>query len=183
MPDTVTIRRATADDVSFLTQLVTGEEVAPFLAAARPSSADEIRVEIGRGEADPEASGVYVIEVDGAPAGTMSFERVNQRSRIAALGGLALDPAIRGRGIADEAARQFQRHLIGELGFHRLQLEVYAFNERALHHARRAGFVREGVRRKAYWRNDTWVDGILFGLVAEDLEHDAPTQGGLQSST
>jgi hypothetical protein len=26
------------------------------------------------------------------------------------------------------------------------------------------------VRRKAYWRNETWVDGILFGLVAEDLD-------------
>jgi len=170
VPAAVTIRRATADDVAFLARLVTGEEVAPFLAAVRPSSADEIRAEIDRGEADPEASGVFVIELDGEPAGTMSFERVNRRSRIANLGGLALDPAVRGRGIADEAARQFQRHLIHELSFHRLQLEVYAFNEPALRHAERAGFVREGVRRKAYWRNDTWVDGILFGLVAEDLE-------------
>ncbi len=169
MPSTVTVRRATADDVPFLTQLVTGEEVAPFLAAVRPSSADEIRAEIDRGESDPQSFGLYVIEVDGEPAGTMSFERVNRRSRIAALGGLALDPSVRGRGVADEAARQFQRHLIGELGFHRLQLEVYGFNERALRHAERAGFVREGVRRQAYWRNDTWVDGILFGLVAEDL--------------
>jgi RimJ/RimL family protein N-acetyltransferase len=33
--------------------------------------------------------------------------------------------------------------------------------------------VREGVRRKAYWRNDAWVDGVLFGLVAEDLEDEA----------
>jgi len=170
VPGTVTIRRATADDVSFLTQLVTDEVVAPFLAAVRPSSAEEIGAEIGRGETDPEASGVYVIEVDGERAGTMSFERVNRRSRIASLGGLAIHPSFRGRGIADEAARQFQRHLIRELGFHRLQLEVYAFNERALRHAERAGFVREGVRRKAYWRNDTWVDGVLFGLVAEDIE-------------
>jgi RimJ/RimL family protein N-acetyltransferase len=143
--------------------------VAPFLAAVRPSSAEELRAEIDRGAAELEASGVYVIEVDGERAGTMSFERVNRRSRIASLGGLAIHPSFRGRGIADEAARKFQRHLIGELGFHRLQLEVYAFNERALRHAERSGFVREGVRRKAYWRNDTWVDGILFGLVAEDI--------------
>jgi RimJ/RimL family protein N-acetyltransferase len=33
----------------------------------------------------------------------------------------------------------------------------------------RAGFVREGVRRKAYWRHGEWVDGVLYGLVAEDL--------------
>jgi hypothetical protein len=31
------------------------------------------------------------------------------------------------------------------------------------------GFVREGVRRKAYWRHGKWEDGVHFGLVAEDL--------------
>ena len=49
-------------------------------------------------------------------------------------------------------------------------MEVYGFNERAMRHAERSGFVREGVRRKAYWRNDEWVDGVLYGLVAEDLD-------------
>jgi RimJ/RimL family protein N-acetyltransferase len=170
VPGTVTIRRATIDDVPFLVGLVTRPEVAPFLAVIRPSSAEDVRAEIERGAAEPDASGVFLIEVGGEPAGTMSFERVNRRSRIASLGGLAVQPRFRGQGVADEAARLFQRHLLDELGFHRLQLEVYAFNERALRHSERAGFVREGVRRKAYLRDGTWVDGILFGLVAEDLE-------------
>ena len=168
MAGTVTIRRATQEDVPFLAELVTDDEVAPYLAAVRPGSADEITSLIERAAADPETSGVYMIEVDGEPCGTMSFERVNRRSRIAGLGGLAVHPRFRGQGVADEAARLFQRHLFDDHGFHRLQLEVYAFNERALRHAERAGFVREGVRRKAYWRNDTWVDGILFGLLPED---------------
>jgi RimJ/RimL family protein N-acetyltransferase len=72
--------------------------------------------------------------------------------------------------VADEAARLFQRHLLDDLGYHRLQLEIYGFNERAMAHAERAGFIREGVRRKAYWRNDEWVDSVIYGLVQEDLE-------------
>ena len=99
----------------------------------------------------------------------MRFTRVNRRSRIADLGGLAIHPDFRGRRVADEAARQFQRHLLGELGFHRVQMEIYGFNERAMAHAERAGFTREGVRRKAYWRDEEWVDGVLYGLVAEDV--------------
>jgi len=79
-------------------------------------------------------------------------------------------PDFRGGHISDEAARQFQRHLIFDLGYHRLQLEIYGFNERAMRHAERVGFVREGVRRKAYQRHGEWVDGVLFGLVREDLE-------------
>ena len=109
------------------------------------------------------------IEVDGERAGTVEFEVANRRSRIANLGGLAVHPEYRRSGVALEASRLFQRHLIRELGFHRLQLEVYAFNDRALGHTERAGFVREGVRRKAYWRHGEWVDGVLFGLVEEDL--------------
>lgn len=166
---TVTIRRAGPDDVDFLVELVTHEQVAPFLAAVRPSDRDAVAALVARSTDDPDAFGVFVIETDGERAGTVEFERVNRRSRIAGLGGLALHPSYRGRGIADEASRLFQRHLIGELGFHRLELEVYAFNERALAHAERAGFVREGVRRKAYWRHGQWVDGVLFGLVEEDL--------------
>jgi RimJ/RimL family protein N-acetyltransferase len=165
----VTIRRARADDADFLVDLVTHEDVEPFLAAVRAKGKDEILAEIERSESEPEAFGVFVVDVDGERAGTMRFERVNVRSRIANLGGLAVHPDFRGAKVADEAARLFQRHLFEELGFHRVELEIYGFNERAMRHAERAGFVREGVRRKAYWRNDEWVEGVLYGLVTEDL--------------
>jgi RimJ/RimL family protein N-acetyltransferase len=165
----VAIRRARPDDVDFLVELVTHEEVEPFLAAVRARSRDELLAEIERSQAEPEAFGLLVIEVDGERAGTMRFERSNRRSRIADLGGLAVHPRFRGRRVGDEAARLLQRYLFAELGFHRLQLEIYGFNERAQAHAERAGFVREGVRRKAYWRHGEWVDGVLYGLVAEDL--------------
>ena len=167
---TVSIRRAKPDDVDFLVELVTHEDVEPFLAPVRAKGRDEILAEIERSESDPESVGVFVIAVDGERAGTMRFERANQRSRIANLGGLAVHPDFRGGKAADTAARLFQRHLIDDLGFHRLQLEIYGFNERAVRHAERVGFTREGVRRKAYWRNDEWVDGVLYGLVAEDLD-------------
>jgi RimJ/RimL family protein N-acetyltransferase len=100
----------------------------------------------------------------------MGFGVENERSRIARLGGLAVHPDFRGRRLADDAARLLQRHLIFELDFHRLQLEIYGFNERAMRHAERAGFVREGVRRKAYRRHGEWVDGVMYGLVREDFE-------------
>ncbi len=167
---TVTIRRARPDDVDFLVELVTHEDVEPFLAAVRAKGRDEILAEIERSRSEPNGFGVFVVEVDGTRAGTMHFERTNRRSRIADLGGLAIHPDFRGARVADTAARLFQRHLFDDLDFHRVQMEIYGFNERAMGHAERSGFTREGVRRKAYWRNDEWVDGVLFGLVVEDLD-------------
>jgi RimJ/RimL family protein N-acetyltransferase len=165
----VSLRRALPEDVDFLVDLVTHESVEPFLAAVGSKSREEILADVERSQAEPDAFGVFVVEVDGEHAGTIRFSRANKRSRIADLGGLAVHPNFRGRKVGDETARLIQRHLIDDLGFHRLQLEVYGFNERAQVHAERSGFVREGIRRKAYWRNDEWVDGILFGFVEEDL--------------
>ena len=171
----VTIRRSRPDDVDFLVDLVTNEDVEPFLAATRSRDAEGILADVLRSDDEPQAFGLFVIEVDGTRAGTMRFASRSERNRIADLGGLAVHPDFRGGKVADEAARMFQRHLFDELGFHRLQLEVYGFNERAIRHAERSGFVLEGRKRRAYEHNGEWVDGVLFGLTQEDLESPSPT--------
>ena len=166
----VALRSATSADVRYLVELLGSEDVAPFLAAVRAFTEEAVAEEVARAEREPDAFGVLVFEVEGEAAGTATWERRLTRSRIASVGGLAIDPGLRGTGVGVEAARALQQHLLGDLGFHRIQMEVYGFNERALRHADRAGWIREGVRRKAYRRNDEWVDGVLFGLVAEDLD-------------
>ena len=168
------IRRAGEDDVEFLVELVNEDSVEPFLAASRARDQEGVLEEVQASQAAPEESGVYVIELAGdggwARAGMMAFSLINRRNRIASLGGLAVHPHYRGHKLSDEAASVFQRHLIFDLDFHRLQLECYAFNERAIRHAERAGFVREGVKRKAYRRHGEWIDAIMFALIREDLE-------------
>jgi RimJ/RimL family protein N-acetyltransferase len=149
---------------------VTNEDVEPFLAAGRPKDRDSLRADIARSDEEPQTFGLFVIEADGERAGIMRFSSRGGPNRIADLGGLAVHPDFRGRKLADEAARLFQRHLFEELGFHRLQLEVYGFNERAMRHAERAGFVLEGRKRRAYLRDGEWADGVLYGLTVEDLE-------------
>jgi RimJ/RimL family protein N-acetyltransferase len=166
----VTLRRAEPGDVDFLEELMTDEDVEPYLAVVRPRDREGLLEEIERSQSEPEEFGRFVIEVDGERAGLMGFQVANRRSRIANLGSLAVHPRFRGRRLADEAARLFQRHLFDDLGYHRLQLEIYGFNERAMAHAERAGWIKEGVRRKAYDRHGEWVDGVIYGLVREDLE-------------
>jgi RimJ/RimL family protein N-acetyltransferase len=174
--DGLRIRRANKDDADFVVGLLNDEDVEPYLAASRARDRESVLEEIRESERSPEEAGVFVIEVpvpdgaDWARAGMMEFSLANRRSRIARLGGLAIHPDFRGRRLSDEAARLFQRHLIFDLDYHRLQLECYGFNDRAIRHAERAGFVREGVKRKAYHRHGEWVDGIMFGLIREDLE-------------
>jgi len=146
----IALRRAGAGDVDWLLELWTGDDIEPFLS--------------GRVGRDRDA-----LAADGERAGALGYDRVNERHRIVQLGRLAVHPDFRGRRLADEAARLVQRYLIEELGYHRIELACYAFNERAIAHAERSGFVREGVKRRAYMRHGEWQDAVQFSLLADEL--------------
>lgn len=171
--DGFVLRRAAPEDVPFMAELAGHDEVEPYMAAVSARSPEELLEEMRRSEAEPRLHGRFVLEVDGRSAGALAFEVANRRSRIAYLHGIMLDPAHRGSGLADRATELLVRHLVFELDYHRVELEVYGFNERALRHFERVGFVREGVRRRAYDRHGDWADGVLFGLVREDFERES----------
>jgi RimJ/RimL family protein N-acetyltransferase len=165
----VSIRRAHAGDAGFLLDLITDEETRSFLGLPGDVTRELLLEEIERSEREPRAFGRFVIEADGERAGSLGFRLVNERSRIVEAGRFAIAPPFRGRGVGDEAARLFQRYLLVELDMHRIELQIYGFNERAIAQAERAGYVREGVKRKAYLKNGEWEDAVLFGLLREEL--------------
>jgi RimJ/RimL family protein N-acetyltransferase len=166
----VTIRRARPDDVDFLLELITGEETRPFLGLPGEVTREDLLAEIERSEREPLVFGRFVIEAGGERAGSLGFRVVNERNRIVEAGRFAVDPRFRGRGIGDEAARLFQGHLLVDLDMHRIELQIYGFNERAIAQAERTGYVREGVKRKAYLKHGEWQDAVLFALLRDDLD-------------
>jgi RimJ/RimL family protein N-acetyltransferase len=168
------LRRATAHDVDYLLALQAEADVAPFLSAGRADTREELLAEAERSLDEPEAFGRLLIETpfeqEWRLAGAIGFERTNRRSCIARLGGLAINPGFRGRGLGAKAIRELARVLFGELGYHRLEAGVYGFNERGLAVVESAGFVREGIKRRAYRPHGEWVDAVELGLLADELE-------------
>ena len=72
------------------------------------------------------------------------------------------------RGLGSEAAR-----LIVAYGFDRLNLEtiylgVNAGNKRAIRSYEKAGFQREGVRRKLIYRNGRYYDALMMSILREE---------------
>lgn len=76
-----------------------------------------------------------------------------------------IGPRGRGRGIGTEATRLIVGHAFEQLGLHRIQLEVYGHNHRALRVYEKVGFVVEGVRREARLRDGEWVDDVLMAIL------------------
>ena len=163
----VELRRANHSDADFLLELITGEDTREFLGRP-PESLDEVLADIERSEREPESFGWLVAEADGERVGSASYRVVNERHGIVEGGRLAVHPRFRGRKLGDDVARAFQRLVLGEMGFHRLEIQVYGFNERAIAHAERVGYVREGVKRKAYLKGGEWQDAVLYSLLRDE---------------
>jgi [ribosomal protein S5]-alanine N-acetyltransferase len=75
---------------------------------------------------------------------------------------------LRGRGLGREVTRLVLSWAFGELGVHRVELEVLAFNRRAINCYLACGFRQEGVRREAALYPDGWNDLILMGLLRSE---------------
>lgn len=75
-----------------------------------------------------------------------------------------------GPGFGTEATRLIVGYGFEELGLHRVQLEAYRHNHRALRVYEKVGFVTEGVRRETQVRDGEWVDEVLMAI----LDHEWP---------
>ncbi len=76
-----------------------------------------------------------------------------------------------GRGYGSEAMRLMLGHAFGQLGLHRVSLEVYSFNPRALHVYEKLGFRREGVLRDVLLLDGIHHDAIVMSVLEDEYRN------------
>jgi RimJ/RimL family protein N-acetyltransferase len=74
----------------------------------------------------------------------------------------------RDKGLGREATALTVTYGMDVLGLNRLELEVFAYNDRAIRLYESLGFVREGVRRQARFHDGAWHDGIQMSILASE---------------
>ena len=96
---------------------------------ASRSTATRLLGELERQDDEPQASGRFVVELDGEPAGNAGVRAHEPAQQDRALRRARRSSALSRPPPGGHAARIFQRHLIFDLGYHRLEMVVYGFNE------------------------------------------------------
>ncbi|WP_372444787.1 GNAT family N-acetyltransferase [Crossiella equi] len=71
-----------------------------------------------------------------------------------------------GRGHGPEATRLRLAHAFDRVGLHRVDLEVFAYNERAIRAYAKCGFTEEGRKREALRWDGAWHDVVLMSALA-----------------
>jgi len=133
----------------------TYEEIAAY-CASRADRTDRITLAI----TDPS---------DGSYRGEIVLMDHDEPNRSASLR-IGLAPGARGQGLGSEALRLVLAHAFGPLGLHRVSLEVYAFNARAIHVYEKVGFRHEGRMRDALWWDDAPHDALLMAALAPEWD-------------
>jgi aminoglycoside 6'-N-acetyltransferase len=113
----------------------------------------------------------WVVELDGAVVGfVQAYEESDPDFRHAGLD-LFLDPAVHGRGLGQDTVRTTARHLLEDVGHHRLVIDPALANERAIRSYEAVGFRRVGVLRSYWWDHveERWADGLLLDLLRGEL--------------
>lgn len=74
----------------------------------------------------------------------------------------------RGKGIGTFAISTIVNHAFFDLNLRRIQLEVLEYNQTAQNLYRKIGFVVEGRKRKAVFKNGSYVDEMIMGLLRDE---------------
>jgi RimJ/RimL family protein N-acetyltransferase len=119
---------------------------------------------------DPDLT-CFSIMVDGRVRGLIQYSEERDPDYRHAAIDIFVDPEVHGRGLCRNAIRILARHLLHDLGHHRLVIDPAADNAAAIRCYEAVGFRRVGIMRQ-YERNPDgsgWHDGLLLDLLANEL--------------
>lgn len=170
----LTVRRATPADADVIWPYRRIEDVNRWLGAA-PQDLDAFRTYF----TDEERQAVSLIVERGSVVIGDVMLRVEdawsqaevraQAQGVQAELGWVMDPAHHGRGYATEAVRAVIAACFEQLGLRRVSAGCFAANEPSWRMMERLGMHREEYSRAtALHRSGEWMDGMAYGLLADD---------------
>jgi RimJ/RimL family protein N-acetyltransferase len=112
------------------------------------------------------AGRLFAIEHEGRPIGQANYRDWQPKAKSAEVGIGIGEPALWSRGLGREALGLLLRHLVEDLGAHRVNLHVLAYNDRAIAAYRAAGFEVEGIERDAVMTDrGVYADDVAMAHV------------------
>lgn len=73
------------------------------------------------------------------------------------------------KGYGSEAIILALNYVFGMLNLHRVELEAFLFNERAIHVYEQIGFKREGIKRDGWFYNHKYYDMVTMSILEDEF--------------
>jgi len=165
------IRTVEEDDIDTIYQWYNDQEVNLWSTGAWPlntlQSKDQIAVKFLDGL--PDIYRYSIIDEYHNLIGTIGFKELNIPSRSATIFIVIGDKSYWGKGYGTDALIVFVRFLFTQWNFHRISLDTWDENIRAIKAYEKVGFKIEGRQREARYVLGNYHDAILMGLLRSDF--------------
>jgi RimJ/RimL family protein N-acetyltransferase len=125
------------------------------------------RTESGHNSKDQFHFAVHILDTDQL-IGVCSLVRIDWKNRGAMLGISITEQNCWGKGYGSDASNVLLRWAFYELGLHRVDLGVFAYNPRAIRAYEKLGFVHEGREREALFRDGTYHDILIMSILQHE---------------
>lgn len=165
------IRSVEEDDIDIVYQWYNDQEVNLWSSGAWPIntllSKDQIAVKFL--DSAPDVYRYSILEENSRLIGTIGFKELNIPSRSASLYIVIGDKSYWGKGYGTDALIVFVRFLFTQWNLHRITLDTWDENIRAIRAYEKVGFIIEGRQREARYVSGSYHDAILMGLLRSDF--------------
>ena len=158
-PERVLVREATIEDAAAMAAVMTAVAEEGVIGTEPPVDADDLAQRFRRTIEDAGRAGIWVLEEAGRVLGHVGVREPGAHGVLVL--GMVILPEGRGRGGGRELLDRALEHAQSS-GAHKVELEVWPDNARAIALYARAGFEVEGLRKAHYRRRDGSLRSALI---------------------
>lgn len=165
------VRKVEEDDIETIYHWYNDQEVNLWSTGAWPINTLLSKEQIAAKFLD-ESSDVYryvILNENDQLIGTIGFKELNIPGRSAAIYIVIGDKSYWGRGYGTDALIIFLRFLFTQWNLHRISLDTWEGNIRAIKMYEKVGFKIEGRLREARYVLGSYQDAILMGLLRSEF--------------
>ncbi len=168
--ENVTLRGLRRTDMELYRRWLENPEATHFMESGWRPVADAEIEEIYKAATEPNDTVVFVIvdKASNTPVGVCGLYLIQWICRRSDFRILIGEDAFRGKGLGSEATRLTVAYGFDKLNLETIYLGVNADNKGAIASYEKAGFVREGIRRRLIYRNGRYYDVLMMSILRDE---------------
>jgi diamine N-acetyltransferase len=168
----VRLRAIERDDLPLFVDWLNDQEVNAGLLHYLPFSLTDEEQWFSEMQKTPMDEHPLVIEVrqngEWLPIGDCGFFKIDWRCRTGEVGILIGEKSLWNQGYGTEVMRLLLRHGFNTLNLNRIALDVYENNPSAIRSYEKAGFLHEGRRRQAMYKDGKYIDVLQMSVLKNE---------------
>lgn len=113
---------------------------------------------------------LFIIYMNNDRIGTIGLSKIDYRNRNAEFGRFVIDSSFRGKGFGKESLNIILKYAFEHLNLHRIYLNTFEYNLKAIDLYKKSGFKQEGIKRDHIYINGRYNSLICMGILKDEFK-------------